>query len=79
MLDHKRGCVVTTGDNGVQDRQQQPEASTSTSTNGVGANGNAFRDAVSIQRCIEALQSSCLLPFLDTQLGSASFNDMASR
>ncbi|KAL3136896.1 hypothetical protein ABBQ32_006505 [Trebouxia sp. C0010 RCD-2024] len=67
------------GSDGVEGRQQQPEASTSTSTSSTGNDRDAFRDAVSIQRCIEALHSSCLLPFLDTQLGSASFNDMASR
>lgn len=70
---------LPTGSDGVEGRQQQPEASTSTSTSSTGNDRDAFRDAVSIQRCIEALHSSCLLPFLDTQLGSASFNDMASR
>ena len=67
-------CLNTGGD-GDEERDQQGEASTS----GVGTDRDAFRDAVSIQLCIQALQSSCLLPFLDRQLGSASFNDMASR
>ena len=36
-------------------------------------------DQAELQLCIQALQSSCLLPFLDQQLGQASFSDMASR
>ncbi|KAL0054327.1 hypothetical protein WJX82_007206 [Trebouxia sp. C0006] len=57
-----------------QDRQQA-EASTS----GTHHATEALRDAASIVLCIQAVQSSCLLPFLDRQLENASFNDMASR
>ena len=36
-------------------------------------------DQAELQLCMEALESSCLLPFLDQQLSQASFSDMASR
>ena len=36
-------------------------------------------DQAELQLCMEALESSCLLPFLDQQLCQASFSDMASR
>ncbi len=55
--------------------RQQAEASTS----GTHHATDALRDAASIALCIQAVQSSCLLPFLDRQLENASFNDMASR
>lgn len=67
--------LLNTGADGVDEQQQQAQASTS----GAGTDRDAFRDAVSIELCFQALHSSCLLPFLDRQLGSASFNDMASR
>ena len=57
----------------VDARHQQPEASTS------GTNREGLRDAASIALCVQAVQMSCLLPFLDRQLENASFNDMASR
>ncbi len=55
--------------------RQQAEASSS----GTHHATEALRDAASIGLCIQAVQSSCLLPFLDRQLENASFNDMASR
>ena len=36
-------------------------------------------DQAELQLCMQALESSCLLPFLDQQLSQASFSDMASR
>lgn len=69
--------LLTTGGDGVNGRHQQAEATTSACA--AGADREAFRDAVSVELCIQALHRSCLLPFLDTQLSSASFNDMASR
>lgn len=59
----------------VDTDQQQPQASTS----GTGNATEGLRDAASMALCIQAVQSSCLLPFLDRQLENASFNDMASR
>ncbi len=59
----------------VDTGRQQPGASTSGSHNAT----ESLRDAASITLCLQAVQSSCLLPFLDRQLENASFNNMASR
>ena len=74
-------CIVIAGAEPMQASpavdatRQQPEASAS----GTPSAQDNFRDAPSIALCIQAVQSSCLLPFLDRQLENASFNDMASR
>ena len=47
------------------------EASTSSSS--------SYTDDASIKLCVTAVQGSCLLPFLHSELAHASFNDMASR
>lgn len=64
-----------TGPSAAPDQALRRWSGADASTSG----NDSYKSDTSIKLCVNAVQGSCLLPFLHRELANASFNDMASR